>query len=877
MMGRLRVIAAKLRALFSREQSGSGFDEELETHLSLLTERFVLRGMSPEEAHYAALRQLGNSGLLKEYRREMQTIMWPETLWQDLRFAVRLLRKAPGFTVVAVLSLALGIGVNTAMFSVINAVLLHSFPYPGANRLVRVGRGGGKGDASMPEYAFWKEHARFFSSFAGYRGGGERHFSRGSGDEWISILAITTDFVRTLGIPLSLGREFTAEEAKAGGPSAIVISDGLWRRSFGADPQVLGRSVILEDKSYTVVGVLAPGFWFPDSSDAFVPLQSTGTVIDTGSNTTLIARLKDGCTLKQAQAEMAIITEDFRRANPVSITREYRGMRAISYVDSLVGDVRVNLLVLFGATGLLLLISCSNLAALLFTRFAARRKELAVRMALGSSRQRLLTQFFVENLLIAGWGGAVGLLTAYSLLRGLVAWMPFDLLVSSPIQLDRSVLAFTIAVTAVTALVFTLTPLLATSRINVQESLNSAGRSATGGVRAGARNLLVIGEVALATTLMIGAGLLIQSLKRVYQERLGFAPHGLITFQTPFARSRRENTADRMNFTNTMLERLAAVPGVRGVAATNVLPLVGWSNFPTQREGRPDQSIGAMEIRSVTPAYFELMGIPVRRGRSFAGRDDANSAPVVVINETLARTWWLNGDPTEDRIVIGLYQGHEIGKDPPRQVIGVVGDTKTSLKDLPRPTLFVPMAQTDALGVSSLAWIVNATGVAGFADTLRSTTLEIDPSQRIRQVRSMDEIVASRTASSRFNASLFGIFAGVALLLAAIGVYGLLSFLVAQRRREIGTRIALGATHADILNLIFKQGVVLTTIGLVIGLLVAYFATRWLASLLYGVQSRDFFTFAAAAFVLMLAALIAIYLPAHRAARIDPTVALRYE
>ncbi|MGH9385184.1 MAG: ADOP family duplicated permease [Vicinamibacterales bacterium] len=872
----------KWRCFFERQRRDEELAREIESYLEHETDERMAagrdRGVSPKEARRAAQRKLGNATRIREEVYRMNSMGLIETLWQDLRYAVRVLRKSPGFATVAVLSMALGIGVNTAMFSVINTVLLRSMPYPQPDQLVRVGNQGGQGAVTISEYEFWKEHSRVFSSVAGYRGGGERRIVWGTDGEWISTMTVTVDFLRTLGVRPALGREFRSEETRAGGPHAIILSDGLWRRRFGADPQALGRAITLDDTNYTVVGILPSGFWFPQSAGVLVPLRPTGGLRDTGMNTQLIARLQDGITFHQAQAEMATITERFRRVRAGSaFSGNYRGLAVISYQNWLIGDARLNLLLLFGATGLLLVMSCSNLATLLLTRFAARGKEVAVRLALGSSQGRLLTQFFIENLLVASLGASAGLFAAKGLLEGLVAWMPFDLPASTPIRLDGPVLAFSVTVATATALAFTLAGWLAARHLNVLESLKSAGRTGTGAVLARMRNVLVVSEVALSTTLLIAASLLIQSLYRVYQERLGFVPEGLITFQTPLAAERQRNATDRLNFTRAMLERLQALPGVRGVAATNVLPLVGWSNIPTQHDGRPEQSIGGMEIRAVTPAYFELMGIPVRRGRSFTDRDTGTSLPVAVVNETLARAWWQQGDAIGDRVIIGRYQARVFGKDSPREVIGVVGDTKTTLKDPARPTVFVPVKQTDALGVSSLSWIVRSAGSAGLAEELRRATTEVDPSQRIRQLRAMDEIVASTTAISRFNASLFAIFAGVALALAAIGVYGLVSFVVAQRRQEIGTRIALGATRADVLRLFFKQSVALTAIGLGLGLLGANFLTRWLGSLVYGVQTRDLLTFATASLVLLLAALTATYFPARRATKIDPMVALRYE
>jgi predicted permease len=418
-------------------------------------------------------------------------------------------------------------------------------------------------------------------------------------------------------------------------------------------------------------------------------------------------------------------------------------------------------------------------------------------------------------------------------------------------------------------------PVLSARRLDVQACLRTQGRHVgPGTVLARTRNLLVVSEVALSTTLLIASTLLVQSLHRLNQERLGFSPNNLITFETPFAPERARNAIDRLNFTHALLERLDRIPAVRGAAATTVLPLTGQSNLPTQHEGRPEHSIGGMEVRPVTPAYFEVMGIPLTRGRSFVEADSTASLPVIIVNETVARAWWPGGEPLGDRVTIGRFRGSELFKDAPREVIGVVGDTKSvTLQAPPRPTVYVPM--TEAFGGSSLSWVVRANDAPDFAATLRSLVNEIDAGQRVRRVRTMNEIVARTSATSRFNATLFGSFAVMALLLAALGVYGVLSFLVEQRRHEIGTRMALGASRFDVMAAVVRPGLTLTVLGLAIGTAGAMGMSRWLSSLLFGVRATDPFSFAAVAVLLFGVACVASYVPSRRAARIDPMVAMR--
>jgi len=867
-----------IKALVRRSRAGDDLSDELRFHLQNEIAKNIATGMTPEEARYAALRTFGGVDQVKEKCRDARGTRFLEELRQDVRYGLRMMLRSPGFTVVAVLSLALGTGANTAVFSVVNAVLLRSLPYPEPSQLVRVGQQPTHGDVSIPEFEFWKEHSTAFSSMAGYRGSGERRFSSGTAQEWIESMTVTTDFLRVLGVNLALGREFNSEETHAGGPQAIILSDGLWRHSFGSDPQVLGRAVLLDDVSYTIIGVLPRGFWFQEAADALVPLRPTGNLGDTGANTQVVARFNDGVSLRQVEAEMATITDRFRREYVGRVPPEYRGLMVVSYHDWLVGDVRLNLLLLFGATALLLLIACSNLASLLMTRLAARGKELAVRLALGSSTARLLRQLLVENLLLAVLGTIAGLFAARLLLGGLVALIPLNLPASGPIHLDRTVLAFTFAVALGTALLFTFVPFLSGVRMNIHEALKSVGRAdRAGSARQRTRSFLVVGEVALSGMLLIGAGLLIQSLYRLHQERLGFSPQGLITFETP--RDPRNATA-LASFANAMSERLQAVPGVQNVAAISLLPLTSRANLPAQLYGRPEHSIGGMEIRLVTPAYFEVMGIPIRGGRSLAANDTNASPLVVLVNETLARTWWPQGDSVGDRILIGRFRERSFFQDLPREVVGIVGDTKTlALKEPPRPTLFIPITQASEIlaGAGSLAWIVNTNAAYGIADDLLRAVTEIDPRQRVLALRTMEQIIASTKAGSRFNAWLFGLFAGVAVALAAVGVYGLLSFSVAQRRREIGIRMALGAGRAHVLRLVLNQGVGLTALGLGLGLAGGLLLTRTLSSLLYGVHPNDPLSFVAVSLLLLLVGLTASYFPACRAARVDPMAILRNE
>lgn len=804
---------------------------------------------------------------------------------QDIRYTVRVLYKQPGFTLVAILTLALGIGAVTAMFSVINAVLLRPLPYPDPHRLVRVARSTNQDAITTMEYSFWKEHSHAFSPMAGYRGVSDHHLIAGNEQEWIKSMAVTRDFLRTLGITPALGREFEAQEELAGSVPAIMISQRLWREAFQKEPGVLGRSIKLDTTTYTVVGVLPENYWFPQMADALVVLQfKSGGVEDNGTNTSVIARLRDGVSLQQAQAETTNLTQSFRQAYAGRISSNYKGLVLVNYQDWLVGNVRMNLLLLFGTTGFLFLMVCSNLASLLLARLASREKEIALRLALGSNSRRLLGQFLVENMVLSGLGILAGLLVANVMLHGLLALIPLHLPTASPIRLDGAVLAFAVSVFVLLALVFTLVPALNAGRLNVREALKAVGNVA--GARSAhqrVRNMLVIGQVAVSTVLLVSACLLIQTLYRLHQEQLGFNPQGLISFSTPLAPDRYPDASSAWRFATTVMDHIRPLPGVSGVAAINVLPLTGGINLPSEREGHPDQSIGGTEIRLVTPDYFKVMGIDLRQGRSFTEEENAGTTQVAIINEALAKRWRLQDNPLGERITLGRYQGRDYKeiKDFPREIVGIAADTKTvNLKEPSRPTVFLPLAQSKDVFIGmtgKLSWVIRGDRPAGMVDRLRNVLAEIDPTQKIQDMQTVDEILATTTATSRFDAWLFGVFAGLALTLAAVGVYGLLSYAVAYRRQEIGTRMALGATRGSVLQAFLKQGLVLTSIGLLLGIAGTLFLGRFLASQLYGIKPNDPLSFIVVSCLLLVVGLLASYIPSARATKIDPAIALRYE
>jgi putative ABC transport system permease protein len=860
---------------FKRWRWERKMDTEFRFHLESQVDDYVRQGMTRADAELRARREFGAVELAKDECRDQKPLEWLEQVFKDVKYAVRSMRRAPGFTATAIATLALGIGANTAVFSLVHGVLLRALPYPQPQRLVSVVRRMSLSDVNIPEYEFSKEHAAALEAVATHRGGGERVLVSGDEREAIRTRLVSTDFFRTLGVAPALGREFTAQETRRGGPLSVILSDQISHRVFGESSDVIGRIVKLGDFDCTVVGVLRRGFWFTEPADAYLPLRPMGTLQDEGANFEMIARLQPGVSLSQAQAGLDVLTESYRREHPRA--ENYSGLKAIPYQEWLTGDARLKLLLLFGAVGVLLLIACANLAGLLLVRLAARQREIAVRRALGSTSGRLLRQFLIENLLLAGAGSLAGLVGAYWVLDGFVALIPFGLPASGPIRLDWPVLAFTVALSLLVSTAFSVAPILSSARLDVYETLKSGGRSAGSSERQRGRSLLVVSQVGLSAALLVAAALLIQSLYRLHQEPLGFTPHGVMTFWTPPAQERRGKPIELRNFEAAVEEKLRGMPGARLVGGVNVLPLTDQNNFPAQHEGHPEHSIGPMEIRIVTPGYFEAMGIPIRRGRPLTARDTASAAPVILVNEAVASQWWPNGGAIGDRVLLGTYKDQVYGdmKDVPREVVGVVANTKSVyLKAKPRPTVYVSVAQATWYA-EDLAWVVRGDLTPGFAQQARRAIAELDSHQRVDRFRSMDEIVASTTVDTRFDAWLFGSFAALALVLTAVGVYGLLSFSVVRRTNEIGMRIALGAGRGDVVAMVLRQGVVLIAVGLVAGLACAYFMTRYLTNLLFGVQPTDPLSFAAVAALLLCVGVLASYLPARRASKVDPMVALR--
>jgi putative ABC transport system permease protein len=659
----------------------------------------------------------------------------------------------------------------------------------------------------------------------------------------------------------------------------VVLSDSLWRRAFGADPTVVGRQVEMGDAYYTVVGVTPPHFTFIEQpADAFISLQLGRSIEDSGMNTRVIARLKPGTSMSQAQANINLVFEQLRRAG--SVQSGQQGLQLVSYQKWLTGDLRPSLLMLFGAVGLLLLIACTNVASLIVARATSREREISIRRALGAERWRVLRQFLVESLLIVLFGGMSGLLSAAWVLRVLVSSIPWDIPSTTHIGLDGSVLAFTFLVALGTSLAFGLTSYWQTAVLDpnsaLKEGSTQGGRTTN---RSRARSALVISEVALSLMLLVGAGLLIESLYRLRQEKLGFDPQHIYTMNTPFAPDARISPDQIWNFEQQVLGRIKAVPGVTSVAVVSLPPLMGPNNLPTQHEGYPEHSIGGMEYRAISPQYFQTMHISVIQGRGFQETDTNSSTPVVMVSEAVARAWWKGKNPIGDRLVVGEYDGRKFPEvlEPPREVVGVVGDVKNlGLQETEPTTIYVPASQLFR-PPHATAWVVRARSNLAIGAELRRAVTAVNPYQRALHLQSMSDVVARAEAHPSFDALLMGIFAAVALALTSVGIYGVLSFHVARRTQEIGIRIALGAKRGRVLLMVVAQGAFLAAVGIGIGLVGALALSRFLSSLLYGVTPTEPSIFIAVSLILAAVVLLASYVPARRAAKVDPMVALRYE
>jgi predicted permease len=837
----------------------------------------------------------------------------------DVKFAIRQLLKNPGFTAVAVLTLALGIGANTAIFSVVNAVLLRPLPYPEPGQLVQLlSDWSGSPNTSIGSTMFVevKAQSQSVARIAAYSGGDMTLTGVGSAERVVAG-AVTVDFFPLLGVQPALGRNFTREEDTPNGPKAAILGHSHWQSRFGGNRDILDRTITLNQQSYTVVGILPPRFQYPEPFQLWIPLAlgetgaGGGAFANFGEGMWLlkaIARLKPGVTVHQAQAELQTIAQHIQPAGPTATSegnprRRGRGgdgeggesreggegggggsgvLTLVGLHEQVVGDVKGMLLVLLGGVAFVLLIACANVANLLLARASTRQREMAIRAALGARRWRVARQLLTESVLLSLAGGGLGLMMAFWGVRALGQWSGYatsGLPSLHGIGIDGWVLAFTVGVSVLTGLAFGLAPAVQAWRTDVNAALKEEGRGDTGGHRKGLRHLLVVSEVALALVLLIGAGLLIKSFSRLMEVNPGFRTDGVLTFQVTLTEGK--SSSQKINLVEQIVERLKALPGVQAAAATDSLPLTDFARISVPEiEGRPPidfRNAQPGEVRpvsrpTVTLDYFNAMGIPVKNGRAFTLQDARSPAGSVIVNEAFEKHYF----PGESAIGKRIRMRAGPGEARWQTVVGVVSDVRQSgLAGEVMPEVYSPALEDVG---ETLSFVIRATGEpAGMISAARRVVAEVEPNQAIHNAMTMEQRLADTTTSRRLNTILLGSFAGVALLLAVVGIYGVMSYSVTQRRREIGVRMALGAQKSDVLGLIIHGGLRLTLLGVAIGLAGAFALTRYLSNLVYSVKVTDPATFLGIAVALTGVALLACWLPARRAARTDPMEALRYE
>jgi putative ABC transport system permease protein len=890
----MRLVRARLSPLGLDGARQAEIVEELAEHLEAAYEEALSLGRSEEEAREEALAQFPDWSLLEcelsraersaaanlfaggggESERGSGGSNVLEQLLKDLRYGFRMLRRKPGFTAVAVLTLALGIGGNTAIFSVVNAVLLRPLPYPEAGRLVSVYESlpqGGKGSVSVPNLLDWRAQSDAFTGIAAYQYGDfnlreEQQPVRAVGTQ------VTANFFEVLGATPQAGRGFLEGEDQAGRERVVVLSDKLWRRSYGADPGLVGRDILLGGEKYQVVGVMPPSVQYPSASvELWVPLVfSREQLASRGSHAfEVLARTRPGVSFEQAQEQMSTIGRVLEKQYP---EQEGRGVTLVRVEEEAVRGVRPALLMLLGAVGFVLLIACTNVANLLLARAAARRKEVAIRSALGAGRWRLMRQFLTESVLLALLGGAAGLLVALWTLQALSTLASGYLARPGEVGLDWKVLAFTAALSLLTGVVAGLAPALHVSRADVQETLKESGNSGSSARGTWLRSGLAVAEVAAALVLLVGAGLLVKSFLRLQRVETGLRPEGVLTMRVSLPESRYDTPEKTSIFYREVLGRVSALPGVEAAGVINMLPLqLSGSNGEIEVEGReplPPGRVPLTEYRTASAGYFKALGIPLQAGRLFEPADESEGVRSVIVSRELVRTFFPDGDALGKRIRAGGPHWWT--------VVGVVGDVKqSSLMQPSRPELLFPYTAYRADGMTL---VVRApSDPAAMTAAVRGEVQAIDPNQPVYAVRTMEEVIDLSVSNRKLNMVLLSIFAGLATLLAVVGIYSVMSYLVTQHTREIGIRVALGARPANILRLVLGQGLSLTLGGVAVGALAAFGLSRLMSSLLYEVEGSDLTTYVSVSLLLTAVALLACYIPARRATKVDPLIALRYE
>jgi putative ABC transport system permease protein len=876
----IRHLNKRAQTLAGRRRFESDLEDEMKFHLDMETEKNMEKGMSPEEARARAERDFGRVDLHKDQVRDARGVTWLDDLRRDVRFGLRSLRRSPGFTIVAVLCLALGIGANAALFSVLNAVLLRPMPYPEPDRLVRIYEtmeAFGEGSVSGPNYRDWVVQATGFESLAAWVRG-SRNLLHGGNAERIRTVEATPNLFRMLHAQRPLrGRFFTPGTDDPNRDKVAVLSESFWRRRFAADPGLVGKTIQLDGTFYTVIGIMPESFAFPplarEPAEAWLLYVDPPYGNSRGAHfLTVNARLKPGVSLEQATAQLKQVAARIEKTFPDEQTG--RSVKVTPLRESIVGKRRPALMILLGAVFLVLLIACANVANLLLARAAVRQREVAVRLALGAGRARLIRQFLVESLVLALAGAFLGLLLAFVGMKALTPLVQVALPVAGGIPLDGRVFLFLLGVAVFSGIAFGLVPALQAARGDVRETLvdGGSGRTTAGGRQQRFRSGLVIAEIALSLVLLVGAGLLLRGFLKVSGTEPGFVSKGVITGHLSVPAVKGETVP---RFFRPLLERVRSLPGVRSAALISMLPVQeAYTNASYTVVGRPEPPLNQQpmaEMRVVSPGFFATLGIPVLRGRDFQEREGEQKITTAVVNEVLTRKQFPGEDPIGRRI-------HMSGMD--LEIVGVIGAIHQAGLDVePLEEVYLPYAgirdeYADIL--SNVALVVKTNGAPGaLTGDLRRTVHAADPGVPLHQVQTMDEVVSESLASRRLNLWLLAIFAGIALALSAAGLYGVISYLVAQRTREIGMRMALGAQARDVIALVMRQGSRLTALGILVGVIGAFALTRWLESMLDGVSARDPITFLSITGLLALVALLATFIPASRAARVNPILAIR--
>ena len=883
----LRVALTRLAGIFNKDKRDLELAQEIESHIQFHTDDNVNCGMDLGEARREALIRLGGVEQTKEIYRDRRSLPAVETLVQDLRFGSRMLRKNLGFTVVAVLTLALTIGANTAIFSVIDAVLLRPLPYKNSDQLVSVAtdnmqRGVTGMPVSFTKMTRVKEQTRTLQSVGAYFPVNASFTARGA-PEQISAARTTGSFFDVLGVVPAEGRGFLPEEDREGGADVAIISDGFWHSHFGASLDLIGRAIPLDGKSVIVVGVLPANFHFPFQQPepdvwlprVFDPVALTPAMIRTGASFLAVyARLQQGTSLAQSQAELDAINEIYKKDFPGYVDASNYSLEIVSLKESLVGPLRVTLLLLLSAVGFVLLIGCANIASMLLARSTTRQKEIAIRQALGASPPRLMRQLLTESVLLSALGGTLGVALAAGGLR-LLRLLPTGTIPRvEEVSLNAGVLIFSLVLCVITGVAFGLVPSLLASHRDVNETLKESGRGSNEGRKSrSSRAALVVVEVAVAVVLVTGAGLLLKSFGNLMHVDPGFNPSNVTTFLMTLPKSHYPQPEQQAEFYRRLVESVQTLPGVQSAGVSSFLPLAGAIRYVYFcPEGTVCQGLGrdpVIAVRQITPDYLQTMRIPLLRGRTFSAQDIAGVKPVVMINQTVAQKYFAAQDP------IGKHLANSRDKIE-MEIVGVVGDVRfTGLNTPYIPEMYMPQAQNPA---ATMMLVVRSTSSPQpLIAAIRQKTAEIDPDLPFSNVASMSDVVSASVAQPRLTTQFTGFFAALALLLTAVGIYGVLAYSVTQRIHEMGIRMALGASRGEILKLVVGQGMKLVLSGLVLGLVVSLGLTRLLASLLFGTSARDPLTFAAVTLLLIVVALLAAYIPARRAAMVDPIVALRYE